>query len=202
MTIPKAPRSPGRLRTRSRLMTARSTTTTRTHDRIVSDQAHESAPAFGPEGAGSGLGTSRFTAHPADEVRLGRTGGAGVPCGRGDEAAEIFDPPLHLFVRGAKDDFLALFTRPRPSLSIWTLWLDVAAIQGEVAILGSGGCSCMRGVSVLYGFAGTEEEYEAKHATSRRPREALWLGWPGASLSSFFEYLPGLYWLTIFGPSP
>ena len=117
------------------------------------------------------------------------------------EAAELFDRDLHLFVRGAKDDFLAVFTRPRPNLSIWNLRLDDAAMQGD---RGEQWLSwvfelCAE-LPVLYGFACTDDEYQEKHATKRETKGGLVTGGKGASISSFFKYLPGLYWLTIFGP--
>jgi hypothetical protein len=118
------------------------------------------------------------------------------------EAAELFDRDLHLFVRGAKDDFLAVFTRPRPNLSIWTLWLDEEAMQGDrgeewLAWL----FELCEELPVLFGFGCTEDEYEAKHATKRVTEGGgLVTGGKGASISAFFKYLPGLYWLAIFGP--
>jgi len=85
-----------------------------------------------------------------------------------EEAAELFDEELHLFVVGAEDDFLAVFTRPRRNLSIWTFWLDAGAMQGEKGERWLEWLSelCAE-LPPLYGVGCTLDEYEAKHSTSR-----------------------------------
>jgi hypothetical protein len=118
------------------------------------------------------------------------------------EAAELFDRDLHLFVLGANDDFLAAFTRPRPNLSIWNLWLDADAMKGDRGEKWLAWVfELCAELPVLYGFGCTDDEYQEKHATKREAKRGGHItGGKGASISSFFKYLPGVYWLTIFGP--
>jgi hypothetical protein len=118
------------------------------------------------------------------------------------EAAEMYATRRYLFVKGAESDFLAQFNRARDPLSVWTLWLEAAALQGDSKdawlawILGV----CAR-LPVLSGLACSESEHEAKHAdVDTTARGGVIRRARGSSINEFFRYLPGLYWLTIFGP--
>ncbi len=56
-------------------------------------------------------------------------------------------------------------------------------------------------LGALYGFGCTLDEYEAKHSTSRALKGGgSAKGAKGVSIRDFFRFLPGIYWLTIFGP--
>jgi hypothetical protein len=118
------------------------------------------------------------------------------------DAAELYENRRYLFVRGASADFLAQFNRARDPLSAWTMWLDATALEGERAddwlqwlfrVCGE--------FPVLFGLGSTEEEQSAKHANVQATdRGGVVRGARGISINEFFQYLPGLYWLTIFGP--
>ena len=119
-----------------------------------------------------------------------------------DRAARLYDDDGILFVKGGQDSFLAVFTRQPRSLATWDFWLDVRALQK-----GEGGrpwlewvFSVCDALPVLYGFGCSVEEYEAKHRRVRRlPGGRTARGAVGVAIAQFWQFLPGIYWLTIFG---
>lgn len=120
-----------------------------------------------------------------------------------DSATELYQNYRLLFVRGGKDNFLAVFSEETPSLSKWTFWLDVRSMRGEKAKYWLEWLFHLCGeLPILYGFACSTEEYDAKHTTVEILPDALGYATStvGVSTAEFYQYLPGLYWLSIFGP--
>jgi hypothetical protein len=116
-------------------------------------------------------------------------------------AAQIYDDEGCLFVRGRKDSFLGSFARQSAGLSIWNFFLDVKAMHGRK---GERWLAWFLHLSselpVLFGFGCSIAEYEAKHLIIRKlPNGGRVTEWVGISVSEFMQYLPGIYWLTIFG---
>jgi hypothetical protein len=118
------------------------------------------------------------------------------------EAAELFDRELHLFVAGTEDAFVAVVSRPRRNLSLWEFRLEAGAMQEERGERWLTWLFELCGdLPVLYGSGCTQDEFDAKHATSRALEGGGHAtGAKGMSIRNFFNFLPGVYWLTIFGP--
>jgi hypothetical protein len=118
-----------------------------------------------------------------------------------ESALKLYQNEGFLFIRGEKDGFLGVFAKQPRGLSTWDIWLDLKALQGEKAKLWLDWifrlCS---NLPVLYGCGFSLAEYNAKHAYVRElPGGRSVSGTIGVSIAEFYQYLPGLYWLTIFG---
>lgn len=117
------------------------------------------------------------------------------------EAAALYREDWVLFVRGKKDGFVAFFSREREGLSLWRFYLNASALGGRNSTRWIYWLfDLCAAFPVLYGLACSDAEYEAKH----RIIEALPGGGRvrkscGGSIAEFYHYLPGLYWLTLFG---
>jgi hypothetical protein len=116
-------------------------------------------------------------------------------------AAHLYQEDGFLFVRGRRDGFLGVFASQTRGLATWDIWLDIRAMQGKKArpwlewIFRL--CSTL---PILYGFGCSVAEYDAKHLNVRvTPGGGTATGEIGTSIAQFYRYLPGLYWLTIFG---
>src|SRR5204862_5766600 len=107
-----------------------------------------------------------------------------------------------LFVRGGKDSFLGFFKQQPGNLSTWNFWLDVRAMRGrKVERWLEWFFRLCSELPILYGFGCSEAEYDAKHRYVKVvPGVGRASGAVGVSIAEFYQYLPGLYWLTIFGP--
>lgn len=119
-----------------------------------------------------------------------------------EAATELYEDVGMLFVRGGKDGFLAFFSKERQGLSIWRIYLSISAMQESKKMerwLAWIFTLCGR-LPVLYGYGCSEEEVDAKHEYVKEyPDGGRSIGAIGMSVSEFYQYLPGLYWLTIFG---
>jgi hypothetical protein len=116
-------------------------------------------------------------------------------------AAHLYQEDGFLFVRGRRDSFLGVFASQPRGLATWDIWLDIRAMQGKKARLWLEWifrlCSKL---PILYGFGCSVAEYDAKHLNVRvTPGGGTATGEVGTSIAQFYRYLPGLYWLTIFG---
>lgn len=117
------------------------------------------------------------------------------------EAAALYLQDGVLFVRGKKDGFVAFFSRERDRLSLWRFYLNAGALTGKKQARWMQWLfDLCAAFPALYGLACSAVEHEAKH----------WIieDWPGggrvrkscgASVAEFYQYLPGIYWLTLFG---
>jgi hypothetical protein len=116
------------------------------------------------------------------------------------KAREIYSNEEMLFVRGAKDSFTAMFTQAARRLSLWNFWWDVKAMGGRRRQLWLDWLfDLCRSLPPHYGFGCSTDEYDAKHIlVESYPRGSATRGL-GISTAEFFKFLPGLYWLTIFG---
>lgn len=118
-----------------------------------------------------------------------------------EEAARLYKNQSALFVEGGRDDFLAVFDRQRRGLATWTFWLDARAMRGGrerdwlrwlYRLCGE--------LPALYGFGCSVTEYHAKHRSVQvLDGGGTITGAVGMSIAEFWQYLPGVYWLTIFG---
>lgn len=92
-----------------------------------------------------------------------------------------------VFVAG-KSGFLTHFSDWGPKLSIWRIYFTV---KNNLDLW----CQWIEDLAQVlppyFGYACPQEEYNSKHLTLPRPR--------GISMAEFRQYLPGLYWWTVFG---
>jgi hypothetical protein len=116
-------------------------------------------------------------------------------------ACELYQSRGALFVTGAKNSFTAYFSWQSEHLSVWNFYINVKAMKDPKRRLWLEWIFSICGIfPVLYGFGCTDHEYDAKHMV----RTALsgggrTTGWVGVSTPEFYNYLPGFYWLNIFG---
>lgn len=101
-----------------------------------------------------------------------------------------------LFIDGTKDGFSTMIRRQRGSLYSVDLWLSASAVDGKR------GHAWLRWIlrlieacPVLFGHGETAPEYDAKHLVDTGDSES----WVGSSLADLHAFLPGIYWLTVFG---
>ena len=173
-------------------MTARSTTTTRTLDRILRIRLMNQHQLSDPkvlDRVWGHLDSPLVEPTKFDSVERARRE---FRADAVTEAAELFDRDLHLFVRGAKDDFLAVFTRRRPNLSIGIL----GRRRGQSRATGTSSGS--RGSSRYVPSGPSSMASPAPTTTTRRstppcgrPREALGRGRAPRS-RTIFKHLGGL----------
>src|SRR5262249_21168283 len=107
-----------------------------------------------------------------------------------------------LFVRGEKDGFVASFSERREGWANWEIWLNVRALQGAKMKRWLDWFFSLCGeLPVLYGFGCPVSEHDAKHLRVRQtPTGGAATGAVGVASREFYQYLPGVYWLTVFGP--
>lgn len=117
------------------------------------------------------------------------------------EAAALYLEDWVLFVRGKKDGFVAFFSRQRDGLSLWRFYLNAGAFAGKKQARWLQWLFALcTAFPALYGLACSNAEYETKHWIIKdlpgggRVRKSC-----GASIAEFYHYLPGIYWLTLFG---
>lgn len=117
-----------------------------------------------------------------------------------DKASEIFGAEGMLFVRGSKDSFTAMFMRQHGGWGMWNFWWDVKAMMQQkrdpwLQWL----FKLCRELPPFYGFGCSVDEYDAKHTVVEDVPGGSVTRTVGASAREFYEFLPGLYWMTIFG---
>jgi len=117
-------------------------------------------------------------------------------------AAQIFRDEGMLFVRGKKDGFLGFFQQQPKGLSTWRIYLNSRAMESSkrdrwLTWL----FNLCEQLPVLFGYGCTIEEYDAKHTyVQMYDNGGTATGAIGVAVRNFYQYLPGLYWLTVFGP--
>jgi len=114
-------------------------------------------------------------------------------------ALKLLDEHPGIFVKGDRDGFLLDGTSGGSGTYRTSIYLDAAAVDGtrwipwilrlvgEIPVLFGGGCSLV--------------EHDAKHRTAEElAGGGSAEGAIGVSNAEFQKYLPGTYWLTLFGP--
>jgi len=116
------------------------------------------------------------------------------------KASELYKDSGTLFVRGGRDKFLASFSRESGGWSIWGFWLTIGSpVDARVEPWIEWLFKLCGKLPVLFGFACSEFEYDAKHTRVRQVPGGTATGAVGISIREFQLYLPGVYWLTILG---
>lgn len=102
-----------------------------------------------------------------------------------------------VFVSGAGDGFQLMIQRWESLYSI-SLWIKLAAMSklkrrrewlGWMARFVEAG-------PALFGHGESIDEYDTKHLVETEGSR----GWIGTSVAELSEFLPGVYWMTVFGP--
>lgn len=116
-------------------------------------------------------------------------------------AGQIYDDEGVLFVKGKRNLFLAVFTRQTERLSTWDFYLPVNALSGAKKDLWLDWIFDLCGkIPVIFGFGCSELEFYTKHERVKNlPGGGRVTEWAGISFQELALYLPGFYWLTIFG---
>lgn len=116
-------------------------------------------------------------------------------------AATLYQEEGFLLVRGGKEKFVATFSRERNGLSVWRIQLNSATVRGEQRELWLQWLfELCEALPVLYGHACSTAEHEAKHRVIQDlPGGEQYARMRGDTVRDFFHYLPGIYWLTLFG---
>lgn len=122
--------------------------------------------------------------------------------GAAAEAAQLYDDERSLFVRGERDKFVAMFSAHGRGPARWYFWVDLKAMKGEKGERWLDWFLRLCGeLPPLFGSGCSEEEYEAKHyVVTEHAGGGSSTGAVGISTAEFWKYLPGIYWLTVFGP--
>jgi len=113
------------------------------------------------------------------------------------EAHRVFTLGKMLFIKGSRDGFLCKIDRWRGDLVIVDIWWNEDAFEREAA---RGRCldwlfRMIEAHPVLFGYGTPQREYDAKH----RVTTAGSIGAVGVSHAELHEFLPGIYWMTVFG---
>ncbi len=115
-------------------------------------------------------------------------------------ASEIFATDGMLFVRGSKDSFTAMFMHQHGGWGMWNFWWDVKAMRQQKRDRWLKWLfELCRELPPFYGFGCSVDEYDAKHTVVEDVPGGSVTRTVGASAREFYEFLPGLYWMTIFG---
>lgn len=118
-----------------------------------------------------------------------------------DEASKIYRDEGMLFVRGSKDSFTAMFMGVPGGWAVWNFWWDVKAMTNKKKERWLDWVFRLcRDLPVYYGFGCSVEEFDAKHTSVESVPGGHSTGSVGAAAKDFYNFLPGLYWLTVFGP--
>jgi hypothetical protein len=122
--------------------------------------------------------------------------------GAAEAAGKLYSREGMLFVRGAKDNFTAMFMRTADALSEWTFWWDVRAMSGKKQEPWLTWIFDLCGaLPPHFASACSTAEHDAKHVVVEPARGGGSVtSQPGVSIKEFHKFLPGIYWLTIFGP--
>ncbi|MFB7852170.1 hypothetical protein ACFC34_34880 [Streptomyces sp. NPDC056053] len=115
-------------------------------------------------------------------------------------AREIYSTEGVLFVRGAKNSFKAMFSQLNETLAKWTFWWSLDSMTGPSGEKWLNWLYRLSGkLPPYYGFACSVDEYEAKHKVVEADEAGSSIQMSGVSSADFQRFLPGIYWLTIFG---
>ncbi len=102
-----------------------------------------------------------------------------------------------LFVDGACDGFQMMVNRVQGSLYDVNLWIAQASIDDELKRRDwlAWTFRLLEAMPVLFAHGEIKPEHDAKHLDESVDRRR----WIGASLRELMAFLPGIYWLTVFG---
>lgn len=117
------------------------------------------------------------------------------------DALEIFQDRGSLFVKGNKDKFLAHFSSFPAGINLWEFYVDTKSMAKKKADLWMQWvASLCREFPVLFGLGCSESEFFSKHSMVRSlPGGGRVTEFVGASIKDFRAFLPGVYWLNIYG---
>ncbi|MGW8572548.1 hypothetical protein [Streptomyces niveus] len=115
-------------------------------------------------------------------------------------ARDLYSAEDVLFIKGMNAKFLAMFTQLTTTLAKWTFWWELGVMAGPSREKWlSWFCELVRQLPPYYGFACSASEYEAKHKVVNSSDVGNSIRMAGVSVADFHKFLPGVYWLTVFG---
>lgn len=113
------------------------------------------------------------------------------------EAHRIFGLGKMIFIKGTRDGFLCKIERWRGNLVIINIWWNEAAFGREASrarwlewIF-----RLLEAHPALFGYGTPQREYDAKHRVETSESTSA----VGVSHAELHEFLPGIYWMTVFG---
>lgn len=118
------------------------------------------------------------------------------------DAATLYNEEHVLFVTGVSRAYQAMFSKQPKNIATWDFFFDPKEL-----LLSRGAAwlnwikSLLSELSILYGFLCSEEEYDAKHQVVKYYEGGgSSSGEVGMAIRDFWHFLPGVYWLNMFGP--
>ncbi|MEU9457287.1 hypothetical protein [Streptomyces sp. NPDC048312] len=115
-------------------------------------------------------------------------------------ACDIYSAEDVLFVRGSNAGFKAMFSQLTDTLAKWTFWWNLEAMAGPTCDSWLNWLyELSRKLPPYYGYACSVAEYEAKHEIVDADETGSTIRTVGVSAADFQRFLPGVYWITIFG---
>lgn len=113
-----------------------------------------------------------------------------------DEVSDMFNNYSNLILKG-KDKSSISVKQYREGVVLWMGYADINEdtlnedLNDVITLL-----ECLaENNQMLFGKICTVDEHDAKHKVTTEHS----YGWEGTSINDFLEYLPGIYWYTIFG---
>jgi hypothetical protein len=121
--------------------------------------------------------------------------------GGAEQASQLYKDDGLLFVRGRRDRFVTSFERMPAGWSRWNIWIDLRAMQGpKLEQWLAWFYRLCQELPPFFAYGCSQEEYDAKHrVVTDYPGGGTSITAVGKSNRDFHQYLPGLYWLTVFG---
>ncbi|MFJ2897708.1 hypothetical protein ACIO87_22815 [Streptomyces sp. NPDC087218] len=93
-----------------------------------------------------------------------------------------------------------MFSQLNDTLAKWTFWWSLDSMTGPSGEKWLDWLHRLSGkLPPYYGFACSVDEYEAKHKVVKADDMGSSVRMAGVSTADFQRFLPGIYWLTIFG---
>jgi hypothetical protein len=114
-------------------------------------------------------------------------------------ASELYADEGMLFVRGLKDSFTGMFMQQHGDWGMWTFWWDANTMKLKGDHWLEWIIRLCEELPPFYGLGCSVAEYDAKHTVVENVPGGTATGMMGVSAADFHEFLPGIYWLTIFG---
>lgn len=118
------------------------------------------------------------------------------------KAFELLSSDQYLYVSGKSDGFALSISYAGSGIHQINIYWHVTAFEGATGASWLDWIFRLVGeIPVLFGSGCSSAEYDAKHESVQvLPDGGRITGWVGSSMADFAKYLPGIYWLTLFGP--
>jgi hypothetical protein len=115
-------------------------------------------------------------------------------------AAAAYEANQIVFVRGEKGGFVAMFQPLYTGWGGWTFWINRGEFEQNQDQWLEWLFALCKEVPIFFGYSCDEQEFNAKHEEVEDLGDDMSAeGSVGVSAEELERYLPGIYWLTLFG---